>query len=172
MQVRGEGQLARYNLGLAFRQKGYYAEALREYQIGARARRGTRSRAAGDGRGAPADARARRGGCELYDELLERDPASPKLWNERGVALHQDGRFADAEASYRRAIARRAVVRDRAQQPRRRALSPRRRRRGARRRSASRSTRAGVRQGAAQPRAAAQQAEAVAAGARGVSVRC
>src|SRR5262245_52232103 len=32
LQVSGEGQLARYNLGLAFRSKGYYAEALREYQ--------------------------------------------------------------------------------------------------------------------------------------------
>jgi tetratricopeptide (TPR) repeat protein len=41
----------------------------------------------------------------LYNELLERAPLSPKLWNERGVALHQDGRFADAEASYRRALA-------------------------------------------------------------------
>src|SRR5262249_25946594 len=27
LQVSGEGQLARYNLGLAFRSKGYYAEA-------------------------------------------------------------------------------------------------------------------------------------------------
>ena len=30
---RARGQLAHYNLGLAFRSKGYYAEALREYQI-------------------------------------------------------------------------------------------------------------------------------------------
>ena len=40
----------------------------------------------------------------LYDDLLERQPTSPKLWNERGVALHQDGRFAEAEESYRRAL--------------------------------------------------------------------
>ena len=33
LQVSGEGQLARYNLGLAFRSKGYYAEALREYGV-------------------------------------------------------------------------------------------------------------------------------------------
>src|SRR5204863_397277 len=32
LQVSGEGQLARYNLGLAFRSKAYYAEALREYR--------------------------------------------------------------------------------------------------------------------------------------------
>src|SRR6185503_9234634 len=31
LQVSGESQLAQYNLGLAFRSKGYYAEALREY---------------------------------------------------------------------------------------------------------------------------------------------
>ena len=41
---------------------------------------------------------------ELYDELLEHQPDSPKLWNERGVALHQDGKFAEAEESYRRAV--------------------------------------------------------------------
>ena len=61
LQVSGEGQLARYNLGLAFRSKGYYAEALREYTDGARARRGARSRAAGDGRDAPAHAKAEGG---------------------------------------------------------------------------------------------------------------
>src|SRR5262249_23634607 len=32
MHIAADGQLARYNLGLAFRQKGYYSEALREYQ--------------------------------------------------------------------------------------------------------------------------------------------
>src|SRR6185503_11049777 len=31
MEVHAEGQLAHFNLGLAFRQKGYYGEALREY---------------------------------------------------------------------------------------------------------------------------------------------
>ena len=33
MAVAEDGQLARYNLGLAFRQKGYLAEALREYRV-------------------------------------------------------------------------------------------------------------------------------------------
>jgi tetratricopeptide (TPR) repeat protein len=41
----------------------------------------------------------------LYEELLRHQNASPKLWNERGVALHQDGRFGEAEESYRRALA-------------------------------------------------------------------
>ena len=40
----------------------------------------------------------------LYDELVTLSATSPKLWNERGVALHQDGKFADAEESYRRAV--------------------------------------------------------------------
>ena len=33
------------------------------------------------------------------------NPHSPKLWNERGVALHQAGRVREARESYRRAIA-------------------------------------------------------------------
>jgi tetratricopeptide (TPR) repeat protein len=40
----------------------------------------------------------------IYDDLLLRQSSSPKLWNERGVSLHQDGRFTDAEESYRRAL--------------------------------------------------------------------
>jgi tetratricopeptide (TPR) repeat protein len=42
---------------------------------------------------------------QLYDQLLKSQPNSPKLWNERGVTLHQDGQFEDAEKSYRKAIA-------------------------------------------------------------------
>ena len=42
---------------------------------------------------------------ELYEQLLTSQPNSPKLWNERGVTLHQDGRFEDAEESYRKALA-------------------------------------------------------------------
>ena len=33
MQVAEGGELAHYNLGVAFRQKGYYTEALREYRL-------------------------------------------------------------------------------------------------------------------------------------------
>ena len=102
MAVAPEGQLAHFNLGLAFRQKGYYAEALREYRLAAD--RGE------DGdlvlqamaevhllKKEPAIA------AQLYDKLLVSRPDSPKLWNERGIALHQDGRYADAAESYRRA---------------------------------------------------------------------
>jgi tetratricopeptide (TPR) repeat protein len=104
LQVSGEGQLARYNLGLAFRSKGYYAEALREYQV---------ALDRGEERDLVLQAmaevhlltRRQAEAIALYDELLSRQPQSPKLWNERGVALHQDGRFDEAEESYRRALA-------------------------------------------------------------------
>src|SRR5207237_3999446 len=41
---------------------------------------------------------------ELYETLLREVPDSPKLWNERGVVLHQAGRPDDALASYRQAV--------------------------------------------------------------------
>ena len=42
---------------------------------------------------------------ELYDGLVRDYPDSPKLWNERGVCLHQAGRRAEAAVSYERAVA-------------------------------------------------------------------
>src|SRR4029079_11220083 len=103
MEVHAEGQLAHFNLGLAFRQKGYYGEALREY---------AKALERGEDRPLVQQAMAEvhllrreaRAAVELYDELLTQHADSPKLWNERGVALHQDGKFAEAEESYRRAI--------------------------------------------------------------------
>ena len=84
------GALAHFNLGLAFRQKGYYAEALREYRL---------ALDAGEDRRLTLQAMAevhllRRdlaGALELYDALVEEYADSPKLWNERGVCLHQAG---------------------------------------------------------------------------------
>ncbi|MDB4907507.1 MAG: hypothetical protein JWO05_2291 [Gemmatimonadetes bacterium] len=104
MEVSGDGQLARYNLGLAFRQKGYYVEALREYLL---------ALDRGEDRDLVLQAmaevhllrRALPAARELYDQLLERRPDSPKLWNERGVVLHQEGRIVDAIESYGRAVA-------------------------------------------------------------------
>jgi tetratricopeptide (TPR) repeat protein len=108
LQVSGEGQLARYNLGLALRSKGNYAGALREYQTALEC---------GEERDLVIQAMAevnllmRRPveAVALYDDLLQRQPQSPRLWNERGVALHQKGRFAEAEQSYRRALAAEAT---------------------------------------------------------------
>ena len=98
MEVHAEGQLAHFNLGLAFRQKGYYGEALREY---------AKALDKGEHRQLVLQAMAEvhllrreaKAAVDLYDELLEHQPDSPKLWNERGVALHQDGKFAEAEES-------------------------------------------------------------------------
>jgi tetratricopeptide (TPR) repeat protein len=103
MEVHADGQLAHFNLGLAFRQKGYYGEALREY---------AKALERGEDRQLVQQAMAEvhllrreaKAAVELYDELLAHQPDSPKLWNERGVALHQDGKFAEAEESYRRAV--------------------------------------------------------------------
>lgn len=102
--VEGQ-QLAHYNLGLAFRQKGYYAEALREYRL---------AMDRGEERDLVLQAMAEvhllrsdpRAALELYDRLLETQPDSPKLWNERGLALHQEGRASEAAESYSRAVAR------------------------------------------------------------------
>ncbi len=103
MQVAEGEQLAHYNLGHAFRQKGYFAEAQREYRI-ALERGETRSlvlQAMAEVHLLRKDPAA---AIELYDTLLAERPESPKLWNERGVALHQDGRYEEAAASYRRAL--------------------------------------------------------------------
>ncbi len=97
------GALAHFNLGIAFRQKGYYQEALREYRLAIDR---------GEDRALVAQAMAevhlltRETGAAvtLYDRLVGSAPHSPKLWNERGVVLHQAGRIADARASYERAV--------------------------------------------------------------------
>ena len=95
--------LAHYNLGLAFRQKALHEEALREYRLALEA---------GEDRRMTLQAMAevhllRREltpALELYDALVREHADSPKLWNERGVCLHQAGRRAEAIASYERAV--------------------------------------------------------------------
>src|SRR3954468_15419176 len=99
-----DAPLAHFNLGLAFRQKGYHDEALREYQL---------ALDAGEDRRLNLQAMAevhllRRelgAALELYDGLVREYADSPKLWNERGVCLHQAGRRAEAIDSYERAVA-------------------------------------------------------------------
>jgi len=102
-QIVEGGALAHYNLGLAFRQKGLHEEALREYRLaldGGEDRRMTLQ--------AMAEVHLLRRelapALELYDALVREFDDSPKLWNERGVCLHQAGRRADAIASYERAV--------------------------------------------------------------------
>ena len=72
-QIVEGGALAHYNLGLAFRQKGYYDEALREYRLALEAGEDRRLGAAGDGRGAPAAPRAG-GGARALRRAGARDP--------------------------------------------------------------------------------------------------
>lgn len=102
LEVKDESPLTHYNLGLAFRKKGYYTEALGEYELALHR---------GEDRDLVEQAKAEvlllnrdpAGALALYDALLERQPRSAKFWNERGVALHQLGRYEDAKESYRRA---------------------------------------------------------------------
>jgi len=97
------GTLAHYNLGLAFRQRGYYAEALREYRLALEA---------GEDRLLVTQAMAelhllRRSfaaALELYDALVAELADSAKIWNERGVCLHQSGRREQARISYQKAL--------------------------------------------------------------------
>ncbi|MBI5600930.1 MAG: tetratricopeptide repeat protein [Gemmatimonadetes bacterium] len=101
--TEGDG-LAHYNLGLAFRQKGYFAEALREYAMAIER---------GEDRPLVLQATAEvhllrqdpAAALAIYDQLLADRQDSPKLWNEHGVALHQQGRHAEAAADYQRALA-------------------------------------------------------------------
>ncbi len=101
--VISNDSLARHSLGLAFRQRGYFNEARREFE-----------RAAQHGedpllvqhalaeldlvQGQHAAAR------ERYESLLAERGDDPRLWNEHGVALHQAGDVAGAADSYRRAL--------------------------------------------------------------------
>ncbi|MBC7789327.1 MAG: tetratricopeptide repeat protein [Anaerolineae bacterium] len=103
MEVSEEGQLAHYSLGLAFRQKAYYPEALRQYQsaLDRGEDRGLVLQAIAEVHLLTGNAAA---ALSAYDEVLTSNPDSPKLWNERGVALHQSGDYAGAAESYTRAI--------------------------------------------------------------------
>ena len=98
------GALAHFNLGLAFRQKGYHAQALKEYELALQH---------GEDRALVMQAMAEvhllrqdsAAAITIYEHLVRDHADSPKLWNERGVALHQSGRAADALDSYERAVA-------------------------------------------------------------------
>ncbi len=104
LELAANRHLAHCNLGLAFRRKGYYTEALREYRI---------ALDRGEDRLLVLQAMAEvhllsndpEAALELYEILVREQPASPKIWSERGVALHQAARSSEAAASYRQALA-------------------------------------------------------------------
>ncbi|MDB4910297.1 MAG: hypothetical protein JWO39_1120, partial [Gemmatimonadetes bacterium] len=104
LELSTDGHLAHYNLGLAFRQKGYYAEALKEYKLALDRNEDENlvRQAMAEVHLLKKDASA---AIELYDQILLAQKDSPKLWCERGVALHQQGQHAPAAESYRRALA-------------------------------------------------------------------
>ncbi len=98
-----EVALARYGLGLAFRQRGYFDEARREFE---------RALASGEDAQLAHHALAELdllagnfvGALAQYDALLILRSDEPRYWNERGVALHQAGNVEGAAESYRRAL--------------------------------------------------------------------
>jgi tetratricopeptide (TPR) repeat protein len=104
VQVVEGGTLVHYNLGLALRQKGYLKEAIAEYQQALEAGEDARLslQALAEVHLLQRDLPA---ALALYDRLVAEYPDSPKLWNERGVCLHQAGRRTEAVSSYERAIA-------------------------------------------------------------------
>ncbi|MGH7447361.1 MAG: tetratricopeptide repeat protein, partial [Longimicrobiales bacterium] len=97
------GALAHYNLGLAFRQKALYDEALREFRLATE--RGENMFLVQQ---AQAEMLLLRGdsaaSLELYQALIQQESGSPKLWNELGVARHQTGALVEAEEAYRRSL--------------------------------------------------------------------
>jgi tetratricopeptide (TPR) repeat protein len=101
--VAEEGTLAHYNLGLAFRQKAQYDDALREFRLATE--RGEDKLLVLQ---AEAEMLLLRGdnavSAQLYQELVQEEPNSPKLWNELGVSRHQAGDLEAAEQAYRRSL--------------------------------------------------------------------
>ena len=103
MEVHAEGQLAQFNLGLAFRQKGYYGEALREYAKALErgedrrscSRRWPRCTCCAASQGRP---------WQLYDELLAHAPTARSCGTSAASRCTRKARFAEAEESYRRAV--------------------------------------------------------------------
>lgn len=99
-----DGMLAHYNLGLTFRQKGLYDEAWREFSLALD--RGEDPLLVGQARAELELLRGRAGEAEaILAELVELEPDSPKLWNERGVAAHLQGELRAAADHYARSLA-------------------------------------------------------------------
>jgi tetratricopeptide (TPR) repeat protein len=103
LRVIASGEMARYGLGMAFRQRGYFVEARQEF---------VRALAAGEEdrlvRHAIAELDLLAGHTDVavqaYTALIEQYGDLARWHNELGVALHQGGQAAQAAESYRRAL--------------------------------------------------------------------
>ncbi len=102
MAVESEATLAHYGLGLAFRQRGYFREARREFDRAVARGEDARlvSHALAELDLIDGDATSAR---ERYRALLDQEE-SARWWNEHGVACHQAGDLTAAADSYRRAL--------------------------------------------------------------------
>lgn len=97
------GTLVHFSLGLALRQKGLFEEASREFRLAME--RGEDPFLVGQAEAEMALLAGRAGeAVRMYRELIEAEPASPKLWNELGTAYHQQGELDEAGDAYRRSI--------------------------------------------------------------------
>ena len=103
MRVVQTGEMARYGLGLAFRQRGYFAEARQEFERALAQREDERlvrhaiaelDLIAGKSASAAAG----------YEVLLQTHGENARWRNEHGVALHQSGAVQLAAESYRRVL--------------------------------------------------------------------
>ncbi|MEO7997226.1 MAG: tetratricopeptide repeat protein [Gemmatimonadaceae bacterium] len=103
MGVVPTGELARYSLGLAFRQRGYFAEARREFD-----RALSQNEDARLVRHAIAEleiiAGSHAAAAATYEDLFAMYGDSARWRNEHGVAMHQSGAMELAAESYRRAL--------------------------------------------------------------------
>jgi cellulose synthase operon protein C len=110
------GELAHYSLGLAFRQRALFDEALREFRLATE--RGEDSFLVQQ---AQAELLLLRGAawrrCELYEELIEVESGSPKLWNELGVCAAPGGRAGRGGAGVPAVAGDRRHVRSGVEQP-------------------------------------------------------
>ncbi|MEP6835838.1 MAG: tetratricopeptide repeat protein, partial [Gemmatimonas sp.] len=103
MSVVPTGEMARYSLGMAFRQRGYFSEARREFDRAIELKEDERLV-----RHAIAELDLIAGNFAMaataYELLLQTFGENARWWNEHGVAMHQSGAVERAADSYRRAL--------------------------------------------------------------------
>ena len=149
-RARPSSYLARYHVGIAFREKGLYPEALRELEHALEAgedpalvRQAIAEVTLLSGESAEA--------VQAYESLLEEQADSPKLWNELGVCRHQQGDMPGAEECYRGALKNDDELRAGLEQPGGGAPPPGRRGGGGREPAARRQAAPGLRRRLVQP---------------------